>query len=161
MKATQRPITDQERVELERSYLSAQTRNYRFWIMLSGFLAQWFGSMVVIVILWFILSLVAKNFTNFDFSFKSPIGATVLKILTLMTAIWSALQNWQWFNKAQNIRTIIANDMKQGMVVEEHYKFSAAKCFREPEHGGLMYFLLDEKNRTYVLFHYELSLIHI
>lgn len=155
VKTIQRQISKTERNELERLYSSAQTRKKRFWIMLVGFLAQWLSSMVAIVIIWFILFLVAKNFTNFDFSFQSPIGAMALKAFTLITAIWSALQNWQWFNKGQSMRTIIANDLKQGMIVEEYYKFSAAKCFREPEHGGLMYFLHDENNRTYVLFDYE------
>jgi hypothetical protein len=53
------------------------------------------------------------------------------------------------------MRAVIAKDISEGMVLEEQYNFSAAKCFREPEHGGLMYFLLDEKNRTYVVFDFE------
>lgn len=145
MKTIQRPISNFERIELEHLYSSAQTRKNRFWIMLTGFLVQWFGCMTLIVIIWYILSWLVSLFTTIDFSLRSSIGAVVLKIIVLITAIWSALQNWQWFNRAPNMRSLIAKDISEGMVVEERYHFSAAKSFREPEHGGLMYFLLDEK----------------
>ncbi len=155
MKTIQRPIANSELAELERLHSSTQTRKNRFLIMLAGFFAQWLGSMAVILILWFILSWLASFFTTFDFSLKSSIGAVVLKIFILITAIWSAFQNWQWFNRAPNMRELISKDISDGMVVEEQHYFSAAKCFREPEHGGLMYFLLDEKKRTYVVFDHE------
>lgn len=155
MKNIQRPITNEELAELERLYSSSQTLKNRFWIMLAGFLAQWLGSMVVIVIFLFILFWVTSLFTTFDLSFNSSSGIIVLKLFFLITAIWSALQNWQWFNRAPNIRGMIAKDICEGVVVEEQYHFTAAKCFRETEHGGLMYFLLDEKNHTYVVFDHE------
>jgi hypothetical protein len=155
LKTIHRPITNSERTELERLYSCAQTRKNRFWIMLAGFFSQWLGSMVIIVIICLILSWVASIFTKFDFSFRSSIGAVVLNLFIIITAVWSALQNWQWFKRSTNMRTLIAIDISEGMVVEEQYHFSAAKCFREPEHGGLMYFLLDEKNRTYVIFDHE------
>ena len=155
VKSIQRSITNSERTELERLYSSTQTRKNRFWIMLAGFLAQWLGSMAVIVIIWFILSWIVGYFIKFDFGFQSSSGMVVLKIFFLITAIWSAFQNWQWFNRAPNMRSIIAKDISEGLVVEEQYHFSAAKCFREPEHGGLMYFLLEKQNRTYVVFDHE------
>jgi hypothetical protein len=155
VKTIQRTITNLERSELERLYSSSQTRKNRLWIMLAGFFAQWFGSMLGIVVFWIILSWLANFFTKFDFSFQSLNGVMLLKVMILITAIWSALQNWQWFNRAPNIRAVIAKDITEGMVVEDQYHFIAAKCFCEPEHGGLMYFLLDEKNRTYVVFDYE------
>lgn len=161
MKTIKRPITKEELAELERLYSSTQTHKNRFWIMIAGFFAQWLGSMAIIVIVWFIISWAANFFTKYDFSIQSSAGVWALNFFILITAIWAALQNWQWFKRAPNMRAVIAKDISEGMVEEEQYQFSAAKCFREPEHGGLMYFLLDDKNRTYVVFDHESQNLNI
>lgn len=152
MNSLQRPITKQERTELERLFSTSQGRKNRFGIMLAGFLVQWLGGLLAIVILWLIFSWALKYITYFDVGLKSPIGATTFKFMILLTAIWSAIQNWQWFSRVPNARASIAKDLTEGLVIEEHYLFSAAKCFREPEHGGCIYFLQDENKRAYVVY---------
>lgn len=55
----------------------------------------------------------------------------------------------------ENRNKTLQADLDAGRVLEEEYEFTAAKRLQEPEHGGLIYFLLTTDSRVLVLYDTE------
>lgn len=64
----------------------------------------------------------------------------------------------RWTRSSENAlvlrdyRSLYHADLESGCVVEEHYRFTAAKRFQEPEFGALIYFLRTDDERVLTFF---------
>jgi hypothetical protein len=111
--------------------------------------------MIAVIVVWLVIAWIAGKVADLNIGWQSPAAVWILGISVPIVAAWSAITSWRWFKRVPDPRAAISRDMRDGTVIEERYHFTAAKCFQEPEHGGLIYFLLDDTERPYVVYDYE------
>lgn len=151
----QRPFTSDERETLQRINAARPTRTGRIVQALISFVILSAGCMGAVMVVWLVVTLIAKAVADLRVGWHSPAAVWILGTTVPIIAVYSAVYNWRWFKRAPDPRAAISKDLRGGAVVEERYHFTAAKCFQEPEHGGLLYFLLDDSTRPYVVFDHE------
>jgi hypothetical protein len=97
----------------------------------------------------------ARRFSGLDVGWQSPHALWIAAGGAAGSAAFAARAARSWFASQSDGRTGFARDLELGLVVDETYALTAAKRFREPEHGGLMYFLRTDDEQVLVLFDYE------
>jgi hypothetical protein len=73
----------------------------------------------------------------------------------LVSALIAVIASTRWVQSWRDYRPLFNADLRSGRVVEEHYRFSDAKRFQEPEFGGVIYFLRTDDGRVLTFFDYD------
>ena len=116
-------------------YLKAVLNTAVFWIfLLAGF-----------CILWFISSIIVSGFTHLDIGISSDYAKYLFPLMITAAAILAINSTKNWLNTTIDEYSLIKTDLTDQKTNIETYQVIAATCFKEPEFGGLLYFLLVQR----------------
>ncbi len=122
----------------QKRYLKAALNTAVFWVF----------SLAAFCILWFLASLLLASFSPLDIGISSQYAAFIFPTAIALAAIFAINSTRKWLADSDNLYTLVKADLKRQQVCKESFQVMAVKCFQEPEHGGLMYFLLLQSNST-------------
>lgn len=151
----QRPATPSELEFLTDLQRNSPTTGRRWRLGILNALLVWAGSMLGIVVIWLAVAWVSRRTGNAEFGLSSPVAWWVVAIATPLSAIYATVSSVRWAKGWKDQRPQFRADIDGARVDEEHYAFTAAKRFQEPEHGGLIYFLRTTEDRVLTLFDHE------
>jgi hypothetical protein len=114
-------------------------------------LVLWAATMLALVILWLALAWLARKILGVEFGPQSAATVWVIGIGGPLCLTYAVLSSIRWVKQGRDSRPFLRTDIEAGRVVEEHYVFTAAKRFQEPEHGGLFYFLRTAEGKVLTL----------
>jgi len=151
---TERLFTNAEREELERA--RSMTPHARRWrTAVENTFVMWSIIMVGVVIVWLILAWVVRKFSGTDFGLHSPAAPWIVEISAPTVFLIAITSTIRWLRKWKNFLQSLNQDILNKKVLEERYRFDAAKRFQEPEYGGLIYFLHTVDDKVLALFDRE------
>jgi len=150
-----RPMTEKERDFLSRTLEGFPTRATRWKRGIENAVVMWALAMLVFVFGWKGVAWAARRILHANIGWKSAGAVWIVIAGALLCATCSVISTVRWMKKWRDLRPALLADLESGEVAEEHYEFTAAKRFQEPEHGGLMYFLRTVDDKVFVLFDYE------
>ena len=120
----------------QKRYLKAGLNTAVFWVF----------SLAAFCIIWFVSSLLLASFSPLDIGISSQYAAFIFPTAILLAAIFAINSTRKWLAESDNLYTLVNADIKAQQVCKESFQVMAVKCFKEPEHGGLLYFLLLQSN---------------
>jgi len=147
----QRAMTAAERTALERMIEEMGT----------GFRSQMLPSLVFLAAMMTALTYVGWLLVGwllrkaFDAAWTESLDPWVLAVAAAGSAAFAAVIALRGFRRARALGPKLRRDLQAGVVEEEHFRIVEARRFQEPEHGGLIYFLRGEDERTLVLYDEE------
>jgi len=117
-------------------YLKAALNTAVFWIFL----------LAAFCILWFVISIVISGLTGLDIGLSS-VHANYLFPIMVITAIIVAVNSTKnWLNTTTDEYSLIKMDLMNQKTNVETFQVVKASCFKEPQLGGLLYFLLIQRH---------------
>lgn len=117
-------------------YLKAALNTAVFWVLISAALC----------ILWFIMGLAISGFFNLDIGLNSVYKSYLFPVILIIAAYLSIYSTRNWLRSSIDEHALIKADLKAKKTFTETYKVIAAKSFKEPKLGGLLYFLQLQKS---------------
>lgn len=147
----QRQTTDSEQASLAEMLSGAPTTGRRWKDALENTLVMWAVSLLGIVAIWLAFAWVGRKFFGAEFGLQSSAAIWILGISTPLCAIYAAVSTALWIKGLTDYRPLLRADIQLGQVSEEHYVFTQALRFQEPEHGWLIYFLRTVEDKVLVL----------
>lgn len=87
-----------------------------------------------------------------DVTWTAAVQPWVLPVAAAGSLLVAASLCLGTFGRLRRHRGRLREDLDVGLVSAAHYRITAVKCFREPEHGGLLYFLRTGKDDVLVLY---------
>ena len=147
-----RVMTPAERLQLEDVLAKRPDRRKRAGgVALMTWLALLFGFGAA----WLIVVVIGRAVFHARLGPTSPWGLGVAVIGALVCAVVAWRSTARWMRNWRDLRPLVARDLAAGMVAEERVRFTEARRFQEPEHGGLIYFLHSSDDRVFVVFDHE------
>ena len=154
-RVVQRGATSAELAFLEKTLRDAPTNVRRWRQGAENALVLWAVSLLGLVIIWLASAWTVCKLFSADFGLHSPAAIWVLGIGTPICAIYAGISSTRWIRNWKDYRPLLQADIAVRQVIEEHYSFTSAKRFQEPEHGGLIYFLRTKEDKVLTLFDHE------
>lgn len=147
-------------LESEREFLTQALRRSKGSVKLwveggTNALITWAVLMLLILLGWKIVTWAAAVIFHFEISWQSSITLWMVSLAALSSAFYAVKDSIRLVKSRRNFRSDIRADLEVGQVIEEFYTFTAAKCFEEPEHGGLFYFLRTTDDKVFVIYDEE------
>jgi len=118
-------------------------------------LVLWSASLLGLVIVWLVCAWLARKLFDANIGLHSSAAVWVLGVAIPLLAMYAVISSVRWVKAWKDCRHLLRADIAEALVIEEHYTFTAAKRFQEPEHGGLIYFLRTEEGEVLTLFDHE------
>jgi hypothetical protein len=151
-----RPATEAELASLRNILQTAATTGMRLRQGAENALVLWAASLLGLMILWLGSAWLSRKLFNVaDFGLHSAAGVWIFGLGAAVCAVYALISSIRWIRAWEDCRPLLKADIDTGQVHEEHYAFTSAKRFQEPEHGGLMYFLRTTEDKVLALFDYE------
>ena len=144
-----------ETAYLEQLLLQAPTASRRWKDGLENALVLSAVSLLVLVLAWLGLAWIARKLFALDFGLQSAAVVWVLGIGIPICLIGAGFSSVRWVKGWRDYRPLLRADITSRRVEEEHYVFTEAMRFQEPEHGGLIYFLRTCDDKVFTLFDHE------
>lgn len=144
-----RPMMEKERDYLSRKLKGSPGTAGRWKRGIQNAVIMWGLAMLVFAFGLKVVSWVARR------TVQGELAVWIVAAGALLCAVYSVFSTVRWMKKWRDMRPALRADLESGEVAEEHYEFTAAKRFQEPEHGGLLYFLRTVDGKVFVLFDYE------
>lgn len=138
--STARPMSAPERRFLQDLLRSAPGQARRWKEGIENALILFAVLMLLFVVAWWILNWISKATLERDFGLSSSAAIWILPLGVLGCAIGATVSSLRWIRGWKDTRPLLRADLESGRVVEDRYRFSAAKRFQEPEHGGCSIF---------------------
>jgi hypothetical protein len=110
------------------------------------------ASLLAFVIVWAAVAWLIRRAIGLDYGWQSSAAIWIVMAGALLCAVFAVISTVRWVKGWPDDREELRTDLSGGRVVEESYRFTEAKRFQEPEHGGLVYFLRTENDRVLVLY---------
>ncbi|MBB1272380.1 hypothetical protein [Psychromonas sp. SR45-3] len=120
----------------QKRYLKAALNTAVFWVF----------SLAAFCILWFISSLLVASFSTLDIGISSQYAIFIFPTAIVLAAIFAINSTRKWLAESDNLYTLVKADLKAQQVCKASFKVMGVKCFKEPEHGGVLYCLLLQTN---------------
>lgn len=150
-----RPMSETER-ESVRENLKRAPNTYTRWKRgAENALVLWAVTTLMFVFAWKFIAWLAHKTFQVEIGWHTAGAIWIVVLGTLGCALYSIISSVRWVKKWPDARKDYQADLEGGQVIEETYKFTAAKRFQEPEHGGLFYFLRTTDDKVFVLLDYE------
>jgi hypothetical protein len=150
-----RDATAVETAYLEQLLLEAPTTGRRLKQGAENALVLWAASLLGLVVVWLGLAWLARKFFSMEFGFSSEAAVWIFGIAIPACLVYAVISSARWIKGWRDYRPLLRADISGRKVEEEHYVFTEAKRFQEPEHGGLIYFLRTPENKVFTLFDHE------
>lgn len=134
----------------KKRYLKAALNTALFWVFsLFGF-----------CILWFLSSLILTTFASIDIGVSSDYSTVIFPIAVIVAGLFAVNSTRKWLSTSESGYTYVKADLAAQKIQAERYKVKSVKCFKEPKHGGLLYFLLlkhpiSKQKNIRVIYDYE------
>ena len=90
-----------------------------------------------------------------DVGLQSPYALWIFVLGVPACAAYALVSTVLSMRRRRDLRPALRADLETGDVIEESYRFTDARRFQEPEHGGLIYFLHTDDDRVFVLYDTE------
>lgn len=153
---TKERAASQSELDFMRTILqSSPSRTKRLKQSLENTIIVWAATMLTFMLLWFLFAIVVEKLLNIACGWKSPYAWSIALIGAVISATVALSSTTRWLKTVRDFSAPLQNDIEQKLVLEEHYVFTEAKRFQEPEHGGLIYFMLTEQSKVLVLYDEE------
>jgi hypothetical protein len=117
--------------------------------------SPWISMLIVYVFAWAILSWLARVLLGWELGWDSQWAAGILSSGVLLCTFFMGIHVTKSLKSRRRSLNNVQADLSTGVVEEADLRFTQAKRFQEPEHGGLMYFLHTSSNQVFVLFDHE------
>lgn len=117
-------------------YLKAALNTAVFWVFIS----------FALCVFWFVISLMVAGFFNLDVGVNSVYASYLFPLLLVIAAYFSLYSTRNWLRSSIDEHALIKADLKAKKTFIETYQVVAAKSFKEPKFGGLLYFLQLQKS---------------
>jgi hypothetical protein len=152
MQSKQRAMTEQERAHLRESLRNAPS----LWKLgIGNSVPVWAVSMFGFLALWTLIAWASNALFALHIGWRSSYALWILAAGALACAALAIASTLRWLKSSGEYRSLAQADLDNGVVMDEHLEFLAAKRFQEPEHGGLMYLALTTDNRVFTLYDHE------
>jgi hypothetical protein len=151
---TERAITDTERLFLQHLFKRTPTWWTRWTRGSENTLVLWAGCMVVFLFVWGVVAWGLRHTRHIEIGWHSEHVGWTIALGVLSSALIATVASTRWIQSWRDYRPLFHADLESGRVVEQHYRFIAAKRFQEPEFGGLIYFLRTDDDRVLTFFDY-------
>jgi hypothetical protein len=152
---TERAITDTERQFLQHLLKGTPTFWTRWGRGSENALVLWAVCMAVYIPAWGVVAWLLRRTMHVDVGWQSDYVGSGIVLGVLGSAVVAGIASSRWVQSWRDYRPLFHADLESGRVVEEHYRFTEAKRFQEPEHGGLIYFLHTDDDRVLTFFDYD------
>lgn len=115
----------------------------------------WLMLVVIYSVLWAVVAWLGRVFFDTDFGWHSQWSNAILSIGVLLGGLLVAYEIFRQLRFQFRRGRAIRHDVAKGLVNETRMKIVDAKRFKEPEHDGLLYFLLTSDNKVFAIFDSE------
>jgi hypothetical protein len=109
----------------------------------------WVFSAAALCLFWFIASLIMAAILNVDIGISGPYSTVVFPFIIIISGLFSVNSTRKWLHQSGNLYSLISADLNLKKVKRETYQVTAVKCFKEPQHNGLIYCLRVEPSNQY------------
>ncbi|MDA7745726.1 hypothetical protein N8878_00140 [Psychromonas sp.] len=155
-----RNFTKQEQEYLQKALNSLPVPRKRHLKAALNTAVFWIFSLTAFCIAWFIGSLIISAIFTVDIGISSEYAKFLFPLLILLAAFLAINSTKRWLAESPNEYALVTADLKQQKALTECYQVLAVKCFKEPEHNGLLYFLLlksetDSAHKIRAMYDYE------
>lgn len=150
-----RPATEAEHAALKKMLANAAKTSRRWKQGIENALVLWAASLLGLVVIWLAFAWLGRKLFEVEFGLHSSAMVWVLGVATPLCAAYAALSSVRWIRGWTDYCPLLRADIEGAQVLEEHYVFTEATRFQEPEHGGLIYFLRTAEDKVLALFDYE------
>lgn len=151
----QRPATEAEQSFLRETLAKAPTTARRWKEGIENALVLWATSLLGIVVIWLVAAWLGRKLLDAEFGWRSPAELWIWGIAIALTGINAIVSSVRWIAAWKDYRPLLQADIDEAQVAEEHYAFTEARRFQEPEHGGLIYFLRTSDDKVFTLLDHE------
>lgn len=145
---TQRPATTAELAQLHQLLRDVPTDAHRWRRGMGNGAVLWAASLLVLSALWLAFS---------GFELSSPATRWAIGTAAVFCAVVSAVSSARWVRGWPDHRPSLRLDIERAVVSEEHYVFTDVCRFREPQHGGLLYFFRTDEDKVLVDHDYPIA----
>lgn len=115
----------------------------------------WAVSLLGLMVIWLGLAWLVRKLVGIEFGLHSPTAVWIVLIALPACGIYAIVSAARRIKRRPHRRPLLPADLDAGQVDEEHYEFTDAKRFQEPEHGGLIYFLRTTSGEVITLYDRE------
>jgi len=119
------------------------------------YFGPWVGVVLAFIFLWGLLSWIGRVLLDTKFGMDSNWAPTIWTWGIAFCTCWLAYYLIREIYTKRNSYQSIAADLQANKVSVYQLELIDVKRFQEPEHGGLIYFLLTDEHKVFVLFDYE------
>lgn len=155
LRVTHRPATEDERRMMRRLLATAPGTGARFKAGLENAAVQFGACMLAAVLGWLALGWLAGTLFDRGWSLADPATLWFAAIATPLCAIHATVSSIRWVRSLPDDHASLREDVATGSVIEEHYRFTAAKRFQEQESGALVHFLRIDDDTCLCVFDAE------
>lgn len=110
---------------------------------------------IAFFVIWTVLAIIGGLLFDVEFGWDSEWAGPIVAIGLLLCVGVAAFELAKQSGRTKSLRRSMDADLKAGMVEHLQLHFISAKRFQEPEHGGLIHFLLTDDNRVFVQYDHE------
>jgi hypothetical protein len=151
----QRTATPEELAILDGLISKAPTAANRLTRGAANALVLWAATLLALLAAWLTLGWLAGKVFAVDLGLRSSATLWVLGMAAPACAVFAIVSSAGWVRNRTDHRRLLQQDLSSNQVAEEHYVFTDARRFQEPEHGGLLYFLRSAENEVFTVHDHE------
>jgi hypothetical protein len=155
MRSTTRSMSAEERQMLAALTTAAGGRFRRLTLAARKGFTLWAASLLVLFVVWLSVAWPARLMGGRDIGLQSAWAPWIFAVGVPLCAVYAVVAALRWLANLPNLGPSLRADLDNGEVAEESYRFTAARRFQDPEHGGLMYFLRTPEDRVFVIYDAE------
>ena len=149
--ATTRPMSIPERQHLERVVETVGGRAARLRLAVGNAVVSWAGSLLIVFVVWLSVAWPARLMGGLDIGLQSPFAPWIFALAVPLCAVYAVVATILAMRRQRDLLPALEADLQSGRVAEESYRFTEARRFQRPDHGGLTYFLRTPDDRVFVL----------
>lgn len=154
-RTSRRPMTESEREFLAGVLSRAPTSVARWLRGGANALALWAASLLLFALAWMLVAWALRATVHVDLGWDSPAAGRIAATGAVACALLASVSAARWLKGWSDPRPQLRADLEGGQVAEESYRFTQARRFQEPEHGGLIYFLRTADDEVLALYDHE------
>lgn len=150
-----REITDKERNQLVGELENLPGKMMRLKEGIQNLVVLWALSLLLYLVFWIGLAWLFDKLFNLQFGMGSSYDIWVVLFGALTSFIYAIYSTIKWIRSWEDLGAFLKADLDNGKVEELNISILESKCFQEPEHGGLIYFLRTSDEKVLTVYDHE------
>ncbi len=155
VEVTRRVASPEERAEARRMLSVAPTTARRLKDTAEEALVLWAVSLLCLMVAYFFVGWIAGKIWDIHLGLTSQVTVWVMAIATPACFVIAVVSSIRSARQRPDDRVALRRDVHEAQVNEERYVFAEAKCFQEPERGGLLYMLRCSEHDAFAFYDQE------